>query len=115
MDLRQLDQDEAWGDDPIHPNPVVYSKIAAATAMINDKMRVQETEVKRRRDSLGDSGLPAPDARRGRVEPHEGSPVLNSRGRGARMRPRGGRWSRGGGLSSRIPVASSAAILINQL
>jgi hypothetical protein len=98
MDLRHLDQDEAWGDHPIHPNLVVYSKIAAATAMINDRMRVQETEMKRRRDSMGETGLPAPDARRGQVEhQQDGSPKLNTRSGQGRPRPRGGRWARGGG------------------
>jgi hypothetical protein len=92
MDIRHLDQDEAWGDDPIHPNPIVYSKIAAAAAMINDRMRVQETEAKRRRDSMGETGLPAPDARRGRVEQqHDWSPQLSTRGGRGRPRPRGGR------------------------
>jgi hypothetical protein len=99
MDMRHLDQDEAWGDDPIHPTPVVYSKIAAAAAMINDQMRAKETEAKRRRDSLGEASLPAPDARRGRLDQQqEGSPQLNVRGGRGRPRPRGGRWPRGGSV-----------------
>jgi hypothetical protein len=54
MDLRSLGQEDAWDTDPVHPSPLAYSKIAAASAKINDRMRSQEQEAKRRRESFGD-------------------------------------------------------------
>jgi hypothetical protein len=56
LDLRSVDPLEAWEDDPIHPAPVVYSKIAAGAAKINDRMRASEADMKRRCDSLGEAG-----------------------------------------------------------
>jgi hypothetical protein len=45
MDLHSLGRLE-------HPTPLAYSKRAAATAKINDRMLSQEQEAKRRRESL---------------------------------------------------------------
>jgi hypothetical protein len=91
IDLRAVDPADAWDEDPIHPTSIVYSRIAAAVAKVNDRMRATEADMKRRRDSMGESGPSAPDARRGRLDSHQGSSV-NARGRGA-----GGRRPYGGG------------------
>jgi hypothetical protein len=99
MDLRSLGQEDAWDADPVHPSQLAYNKIAAACAKINDRMRSQEQEAKRRRESFGDGGQSLPDARRGRID-LEASPRLhrggqlggnNRRGRGRG----GGRWTGG--------------------
>jgi hypothetical protein len=91
MDLRSLGRLE-------HPTLLAYSKRAAATAKINDRMRSQEQEAKRRKESFGDSGQSLPDARRGRMDPdpsasprlHRGNmPDSNRRGQGRS----GGRWA----------------------
>jgi hypothetical protein len=65
IDLRAVDPTDAWDEDPIHPTSIVYSKIAAAVAKVNDRMRATEADMKRRRDSMGESGPAAPDTRRG--------------------------------------------------
>jgi hypothetical protein len=44
FNLRTLDLAEAWENDPIHPISLVYSKIAAEAAKINDRMRVNESD-----------------------------------------------------------------------
>jgi hypothetical protein len=97
MDLRSLGLDDAWEADPVHPSRLAYNKIAAACAKINDRMRSQEQEAKRRRESFGDGGSSLPDARRGRID-HEASPRLQRGGQhsGGNRRGRGrggGRWA----------------------
>jgi hypothetical protein len=86
MDLRSLGRLE-------HPTPLAYSKIAAATTKINDRMLSQEQDSKRRRESFGDSGQSLPGARHGRMDLDPGaSPRLhrgNRRGRGRS----GGQWA----------------------
>jgi hypothetical protein len=97
MDLRALGQEDAWDTDPVHPSQLAYNKIAAASAKINDRIRSQEQEAKRRRESFGDGGQSLPDARRGRIDPeasqrlHRGGHPGGSNRRG---RGRGGvRWT----------------------
>jgi hypothetical protein len=68
MDLRTVDPADVWEDDPVHPTSIVYSKIAAAVAKVDDRMRSSEADMKRRRDSIGDAGPSAPEARRGRQD-----------------------------------------------
>jgi hypothetical protein len=53
-----MEAEAIWGTDPIHPTPVVYSKIAAATAKLGDKLRAAEAEAKRRRNSI-DQRMPS--------------------------------------------------------
>jgi hypothetical protein len=85
VDIRGMEAKEVWGDDPIHPLPVVYCKIAAATAKLGDKIKMADAEAKRRRDSMGDQGQSGPNARRGR-----GGPVSED------DRPQSWRGGRGG-------------------
>jgi hypothetical protein len=58
-----------WAADAVHPTPLVYGKIAAATAKLGDKIKMADAESKRRRDSMGDQGQSGPNARRGRGGP----------------------------------------------
>jgi hypothetical protein len=82
---------EVWGSDPIHPQPAIYNKIAAATAKLGDKIKTAETEAKRRRDSMGDQGQSGPNARHGRGGP----PSDDSRAQTWRGGGRGGRGGQG--------------------
>jgi hypothetical protein len=93
--------EEAWEDDPVHPTTAAYNRIAAATAKINDRMREQEVETKRRRESVGEGGQSLPDARHGRLDSSSSaSPSLRGRGwTNRRPRGRGGRFT-GGNSSS---------------
>jgi hypothetical protein len=97
LDLRAIGPDEAWDTDPVHPTLAAYNRIAAATAKINDRMREQEVESKRRRESVGEASQ-LPDARRGRLDGSRGaSPSLRGRDwTNRRPRGRGGRWPSGG-------------------
>jgi hypothetical protein len=56
LDLRAIGTDEAWENDPVHPSAAAYSRIAAASAKINYRMRALEAESKRRRESVGEGG-----------------------------------------------------------
>jgi hypothetical protein len=38
MDIRGLSIDEVWGDNAIHPQPLVYCRITAAVIRISDSM-----------------------------------------------------------------------------
>jgi hypothetical protein len=89
VDIRGMEASEVWGTDPIHPQPAVYNKMAAATAKLGDKIKMAEAEAKRRRDSMGDQGQSRPNARCGRGGP----PSDDSRGQSWRG---GGRGSQGG-------------------
>jgi hypothetical protein len=91
VDIRGMEAAEVWGSDPIHPQPAIYNKIAAATAKLGDKIKTAEAEAKRRRDSMGDQGQSGPNARRG----HGGPPADDSRGQSWRGGGRGGRGSPG--------------------
>jgi hypothetical protein len=64
LDLRAIGTE----DDPLHPMTAAYNRIAAATAKINDRMREQEVESKRKRESVGEGGQSLPDARHGRLD-----------------------------------------------
>jgi hypothetical protein len=85
VDIRGMEASEVWGTDPIHPLPVVYGKIAAATAKLGDKIKL--AEAKRRRDSMGDQGQSRPNAR------HGGGGPLSNDSRGQSWR--GGRGGQG--------------------
>jgi hypothetical protein len=51
MDIRGMEDDEVWGTDPIHRQPLVYSKIVTGVVKMTNNMA--ESEHKRRRtDSL---------------------------------------------------------------
>jgi hypothetical protein len=64
-----MEAGDVWGTDPVHTQPEVYGKIAAATAKLGDKIKLAEAEAKRRRDSMGDQGQSGPNTRRGRGGP----------------------------------------------
>jgi hypothetical protein len=91
VDIRGMEAAEVWGSDPIHPQPAIYNKIAAATAKLGDKIKTAETEAKRRRDSMGDQGQSGPNARHGRGGP----PSDDSRAQTWRGGGRGGRGGQG--------------------
>jgi hypothetical protein len=92
VDIRGMEAAAIWGCDPIHPTAVVYSKIAAATAKLGDKLRAAEAEAKRRRDSIDERAPSGPHARRGRGHPQYGSEHSQSSQswRGGRGRSYGG-------------------------
>jgi hypothetical protein len=69
VDIRGIEAGSVWGTDPVHPQPAVYGKIAAAVAKLGDKIKLEEAEAKRSRDSMGDQSQSGPNARRGRGGP----------------------------------------------
>jgi hypothetical protein len=96
VDVRGMEADAVWGTDPVHPTEAVYSKIAAATAKLGDKLRAAEAEAKRRRDSIDERVTSGHHARRGRGHPPHGSENSQS-WRGGRGRAHGGHRGSGGG------------------
>jgi hypothetical protein len=62
MDLRGMADEEAWGDDPIHPTDEAFNKMAASVA----KIGLREGAKRSRTDSLEAGSVAAPYARRGR-------------------------------------------------
>jgi uncharacterized membrane protein YgcG len=121
VDIRGMENSEVWGDDPIHPQQLVYEKIATGVIRILDSQRTpaagQGPDFKRRRtDSMDESTSSSGgyNARRGRrksdtrrewqdSERTRGSAEWRPRGRGyggrgGRSGGRGG--GRGGGRSS---------------
>jgi hypothetical protein len=102
MDLRAIGMEEAWDQNPVHPTAAAYSRIAAARAKINNRMRTQEVENKRRRESIGEASQSLPDARPGRLDAeNNASPALQRGGRGwSNRRPRGSGGSRWPGGNS---------------
>jgi hypothetical protein len=104
IDLRGLDETEVWDNDPVHPQPLVYTRIATAVIKMINSM--SENDNKRRRtDSLEGPSMSGNDARRGRHdaalrEEWRDSERVRGRGRGewrARGRGFGGGDRRAGG------------------
>jgi hypothetical protein len=107
VDIRGMENSEVWGDDPVHPQQLVYKKIATGVIRILDNQRMpaagQGPDFKRRRtDSMDESASSSGgyNARRGRREAdtrREWQDSEHTRG-SAEWRPRGrGYGGRGGG------------------
>jgi hypothetical protein len=61
IDIRGMTDEEAWGDDPIHPTEEAFGKMAASVG----KIGLREGAKRSRTDSLEAGNTAAPDARRG--------------------------------------------------
>jgi hypothetical protein len=109
MDIRGLEDGEIWGDDPVHPHPLVYTRIVTGIVKMTNAMA--ENELKRHRtDSLEGQDVRGNNARRGRHDlTPRGTWMSNeARGRGSTRGVRGrdsslpaGRGGRGGGRGER--------------
>jgi hypothetical protein len=96
VDISSLTEEEAWGQDPVHPLPLVYSKIAGAVVKLAASMRSNAGNKRRREDSQ-EAG-PSRNSWRGQQGP--GGPHRGGLGRGSgpsRGSGRGGGWYREGG------------------
>jgi hypothetical protein len=107
MDVRGLEDSDIWGDDPVHPLPLVYAKMAGGVIKMTNAM-VENEHKRRRSDSLEGSGMSGSDARRGRHDPTlrgewRESEVVRGRGRG-KWRGRGRGF--GGGSGGRAGTRS---------
>jgi hypothetical protein len=69
VDIRGMEASKVWGEDPIHPLPVVHGKIAAATAKLGDKIKMQKQRLRGGETAWGKQGQSGPNARRGRCDP----------------------------------------------
>jgi hypothetical protein len=49
VDLAQLEKKMAWGSDPVHPQQLVYDKMASG-------LKIVEAKIGKRRGSVGDRG-----------------------------------------------------------
>jgi uncharacterized membrane protein YgcG len=94
VNIRGMEDSEIWGEDPIHPLPLVYSKIVTGIVKMTNTMA--ENEHKRRRtDSLEGQEVHGDNAWRGR---HDLAPRGSWMGHEARGRG-GNRGARGQGGS----------------
>jgi hypothetical protein len=61
-DLKGMADDEMWGEDPVHPKPAVYAKLAAAVVKIS--LTMETSEGKRRRTGSLEAGTSREQNRR---------------------------------------------------
>jgi hypothetical protein len=52
MDIRDFSIEEVWGDDAIHPWPLVYCLIAASVFKISETLEQEASNKRRRSDSI---------------------------------------------------------------
>jgi hypothetical protein len=97
MDIRGLSIEEVWGDSAIHPQPLVYCRIAAAVIRIAENMDQEASNKRRRADSIDGQGRGGNNEMRGRRDPDTRQDWRQHDG----PRGRGWRGGRGGGDSGR--------------
>jgi hypothetical protein len=97
MDIRGMEDGEIWGEDAIHPQQLLYSKIASGVIKMINKMADMEHK-RRRTDSLESSGSGGNDARRGRREAGSGGEWTANY---SRVRDQPGRGFYGSGRADR--------------
>jgi hypothetical protein len=101
MDIRGLSTEEICGESAIHPQPLVYCRVAASVIRIAENMIHEAGNKRRRADSIEGAGCGGNNDQRGRRKPdprqdwHYGDSMKNRGGwRGGRGA--GGDGSRGG-------------------
>jgi hypothetical protein len=61
-DLKGMPDDEMWGEDPVHPKPTVYARLAEAVVKIS--LTMETSEGKRRRTASLEAGTSREQDRR---------------------------------------------------
>jgi hypothetical protein len=98
--MRGLKDDEIWGDDPVHPLPEVYGRIADGvikmTSFLVNKLAARNDEFKRRRaDSMDTEELELRRNRQDHVDSSSSRGGSRDRGWGDYRPPRGHYGNRG--------------------
>jgi hypothetical protein len=99
MDLRGMEEDNIWGDDPVHPRSETYMKIAKGIVRQAGALEDKQPAKRKRADSLEASQQPVTSRTgRGRGGGGQSSTPFQGSTRGLRGSRGGGNWApRGSG------------------